>query len=51
MNSKVLINSLLALAFALLGIFVNWLFLIPAVILMFINQRLLFPSKKSYLLS
>lgn len=38
-NKKVVINSLIALGFIVLTFTVDWLFIIPAVILLFINQR------------
>ena len=38
-NPKVVFNSLLALGFLVLTFTVDWLFIIPAVILMLINQK------------
>jgi len=38
-NIRVTILSLLALIFVILSIFVHWAFIIPAVILMLINQK------------
>ncbi len=38
-SKKVVVLSLIALGFVALGFFVNWLFFIPAVIIIFINQR------------
>lgn len=45
-NLKVVIFSILALGFIALSFFVNWLFIIGAIVLMLINQRELF-SKRS----
>jgi len=44
-NLKVVFLSLLALVFVLLTFFVDWLFIIPAVILVLINQRELMKQK------
>jgi len=38
-NKRVLFLSLLALIFVILSFVVDWLFLIPAVVIFFINQR------------
>ncbi len=38
-NPKVMIYSLLAIAFIILTFTVNWAFLIGAIILVFLNQR------------
>jgi len=38
-NKKVVIQSLIALVFLVLTFVVDWLFIIPAVILMYLNQR------------
>ena len=40
-NIPVVINSLVALVCLILGFFINWLFIIPAVVLMLVNWRLL----------
>ena len=45
-NIKVILLSLLALVFVVLSFLVDWLFLIPAVVIIFINQPELFGSKK-----
>jgi hypothetical protein len=42
MNKKVVILSLIALGCLYLTFTVDWIFIIPAVIIMFINQRELF---------
>jgi len=39
MNKKVVIYSLIAIGCLVLTFTVDWLFIIPAVILMFLNQR------------
>ena len=44
-NPKVVLFSLFAIGFAVLAILVHWLFIIPAVILMILNQRELFKKK------
>jgi len=44
-NPKIIIFSLLALGFLALTFFVDWLFIIPAVILMILNQRELMKKK------
>ena len=46
MNRTVVLNSIFALVFIYLTFKVNWLFLIGAVALMLINQRILLKSKK-----
>lgn len=46
-NLKVVLFSILALCFIGLSFWVNWLFIIPAVILMFLNQKELFPKKRN----
>ena len=38
-NSKVVMLSILALFFIVLSFLVDWLFLIPAVIIFFVNQK------------
>ena len=38
-NTKVILLSILALGFVVLSFLVDWLFLIPAVVIFFINQR------------
>jgi len=38
-NSKVVFLSLLAIVFVILTFAINWLFIIPAVIIVFINQK------------
>jgi len=38
-NTKVVLLSLLALVFVVLSFLVDWLFLIPAVFIFFINQK------------
>ncbi len=38
-NKKVILLSLIALVFAILAFFVDWLFLIPAIVIVFVNQR------------
>jgi hypothetical protein len=40
-NWKVVVLSLIALACIALSFFIDWLFLVPAVIIFFINQKLL----------
>ena len=39
LNPKVIIFSIIALGFLALTFLVDWLFIIPAVILMFLNQK------------
>lgn len=38
-NKKVVFNSLIALGFLVLTFTVDWLFIIPAVVLLIINQK------------
>ena len=45
MNKKVVILSLIALGFIALTFFVDWIFIIGAVIIMLINQRELMKKK------
>ncbi len=45
-NKKVTILSIIALICIVLAILIDWLFLIPAVIIMIINQRELIKKKK-----
>ncbi len=45
MNKKVVILSLIALGFIALTFFVDWIFIIGAVIIMIINQRELLKKK------
>ena len=45
-NPKVVIYSVIALFFILLTFLVDWMFIIPAVIIMFINQKELFKNVK-----
>jgi len=47
MNKQVVTLSIIALLSIILAILIDWLFLIIAVVIMLINQRLLFPKKKS----
>jgi len=44
---KVIIFSVIALGFLVLTFLVDWLFIIPAVILMYLNQRELMKNKKN----
>jgi hypothetical protein len=44
-NPKIIIFSLLAIGFLALTFFVDWFFIIPAVILMILNQRELMKKK------
>ncbi len=44
-NKKVILLSLLALVFVVLAFVINWLFLIPAVVIIFINQKELMKKK------
>ncbi|MDP3965928.1 MAG: hypothetical protein Q8Q04_00150 [archaeon] len=46
MNKSVVLNSVLALLFIFLAFKIDWLFLIGAVILMIINQKMLLKNKK-----
>jgi len=45
-NLKVVILSIIAIICLVLTFTVDWLFIIPAVIIMFINQKELFKNKK-----
>jgi fumarate reductase subunit C len=45
-NPKVVVYSLIALFFLFLTFTVDWIFIIPAVILMIINQKELFKKNK-----
>ena len=45
-NIKVVVLSVIALICIVLAIIIDWLFLIPAVIIMLINQRELIKKKK-----
>ena len=45
-NKKVVFYSLIALVFVALSFIVDWLFIIPAVFLMIINQRELMKKSK-----
>ena len=45
-NIKVVILSIIALVCIALAIIIDWLFLIPAVIIMLINQKQLIKKKK-----
>jgi len=45
-NQRVVLYSIIALIFVVLAIVVDWLFIIPAVILMLINQKELMKKKK-----
>lgn len=47
MKIKVVILSIIALGFLALSYFVDWLFIIGAVIIMFINQKELMKNKKA----
>jgi hypothetical protein len=47
MNKKVVFLSILALGFIALTFFVDWIFIIGAVIIMYINQRELLGTKKN----
>ncbi|MBU1129069.1 MAG: hypothetical protein KJ949_00365 [Nanoarchaeota archaeon] len=46
-NPKVVIFSIIALGFLVLTFLVDWLFIIPAVILMYLNQKELMKNKKN----
>ncbi len=46
-NKKVVILSVIALICIVLAIVIDWLFLIPAVIIMLINQKELIKKKKA----
>ena len=45
-NLKVVIYSILALGFLVLTFLVDWIFIIGAAVLMFLNQRELMKKKK-----
>jgi len=45
-NKKVVLLSIIALICIVLAITIDWLFLIPAVIIMLINQKELIKKKK-----
>jgi hypothetical protein len=45
-NVKVIIYSIIALVCLALSFIVDWLFIIPAVVLMFLNQRELMNKRK-----
>ena len=45
-NLKVVILSIIALICIVLAVVIDWLFLIPAVIIMLINQKELLKKKK-----
>ena len=45
-SKKVVIFSIIALGFLALTFLVDWLFIIPAVILLYLNQRELMKNKK-----
>ncbi|MBD3247262.1 hypothetical protein GF378_01430 [Candidatus Pacearchaeota archaeon] len=45
-NPKVVVYSIIALFFLYLTFAVDWLFIIPAVIIMFINQKELMKKSK-----
>jgi len=45
-NKKVMLFSIIALICIVLAIAIDWLFLIPAVIIMLINQKELMKKKK-----
>jgi hypothetical protein len=45
MNKKVVLFSIIALGFLALTFFVDWLFIIGAVILMYLNQKELMKKK------
>ena len=45
MNPKVVLSSLLALIFVALSFIIDWLFIIPAIIIVFFNQRELTKKK------
>ena len=46
-SKKVVIFSIIALGFLALTFLVDWLFIIPAVILLYLNQKELMKKKKS----
>jgi hypothetical protein len=45
-NPKVIIFSILALGFLALTFFVDWIFIVGAVILMYLNQKELMKGRK-----
>jgi len=45
-NTKVMILSIIALICIVLAIVINWLFIIPAIIIMLINQKKINQKKK-----
>ena len=45
-NSRVVLYSIVALVSLALAIFLHWLFIVPAVVLMILNQRELMRKKK-----
>ncbi len=47
MNKQVVFNSILALVFVVLTFKVDWLFIIGAVILIYLNQKILMGKPKS----
>tara|TARA_Y100000310_G_C20443770_1_gene697350 strand:- start:693 stop:833 length:141 start_codon:yes stop_codon:yes gene_type:complete len=46
MNIKIVVYSIIALGFLALTYFVDWIFIIGAVILVFLNQKELMKKKK-----
>ena len=46
MNKKVVLLSLIALICVVLSFVIDWLFLIPAVIIVFINQKEIMKKKQ-----
>lgn len=44
-NWKVVVQSLISIVFLVLTFTIDWLFIIPAVILMYLNQRELMKKK------
>lgn len=46
MKTKVVLLSIVALVFLYLTFTVDWIFIIPAVIIMFVNQKELTKNKK-----
>lgn len=48
MNKKVVGLSLLGIGFFVLSIVVDWLFIIPAAIIVYLNQRELLSKKKTH---
>lgn len=45
-NKKVMILSIIAIVCIVLAVIIDWLFLIPAVIIMLVNQKELMKRKK-----